>query len=412
MKSALIQFSVENFLSFKDRVTFSMEASWTSIPETYFDVLTSSYWIKVFKSGFIFGSNASGKTNVLKVLQFIDNKIDNSHSDEKRISLSTRPFLFDIKTQNMPSFFETIFLSNNKIYKYNFSILWDEVIGENLFQVLTKREKRLFSRNKQNFDFYEDFINDQNLKDVAEHKTKSYSLFISAAKEWIQNDTISEIADFFKKSLSSICVLKENYWWYTMERLFNNDGNFKNKVLEYLRMADFCIDDVFVDMKTEDIDNDGLKIRKRFKVEFEYPVFDNWNKVSNIKLNLLQESLGTEAFFKVLWPIIDTLENWNILLVDELNASLHPYLCKFLIDLFNNPETNPNNAQLIGTLHDTTLLDYSDEFNKWQIWFTERNKHGATDLFSLSDFDIRNWDKNYQAKYLNGRFGAVPFIHN
>ena len=153
-------------------------------------------------------------------------------------------------------------------------------------------------------------------------------------------------------------------------------------------------------------------MRKRFKVEFEHPVFEEWKKVSNVKLNILQESLGTEAFFKVLWPIIDTLEKWNILLVDELNASLHPHLCKFFIDLFNDPETNPNKAQLIATLHDTTLLNYSDDLNKWQVWFTERDKFGATSLYSLDEFDIRNGDKNYQLKYLNGRFGAIPFIRN
>lgn len=389
-----------------------MEASWSLVGDTYFQAWLDSHRIKVFTSAFIFGSNASGKTNVLKVLQFIDRKIELSHSEEKKDTLVPSSFLLNQDQAKKPSFFEVIFQSNNNIYRYNFSLLSWDVQVENLYQVMTKTEKVIFERKLNIFEWWESFKDNTNIQDVAEKKTKSYTLFVSAVKEWIEDETINEVSLFFRQNLNSICLLQDNYGWYTMQRI-KEDLNFKEKVIGYLKQADFLINDIDIEMNIDDSEKETKwKVVRKFKVDFQHPVFNGDKVVDSVSLRLdSQESLGTQSFFKMLWPIIDTLEKGNILLLDELNASLHPYLCKFIIDLFNNLETNPNRAQLIATLHDTTLLNYSDELNKWQIWFTERNKYGATDLFSLIDFDIiRNWDKNYQSKYLNGRFGAVPFI--
>ena len=121
------------------------------------------------------------------------------------------------------------------------------------------------------------------------------------------------------------------------------------------------------------------------------------------------ESMGTQKFFDILGPIIDTIENDKVLFIDEFDNSLHPFLTKFIVDIFE--KNNPKDAQLIVTTHDTSLLSYKDDFDKAQIWFTEKDKFGIGNLFSLAEFNLRN-DTEYSKKYLEGRFGALPFIES
>jgi len=141
---------------------------------------------------------------------------------------------------------------------------------------------------------------------------------------------------------------------------------------------------------------------------FEHNKFDiKGTKIGTTKFNIGDESAGTQKFFDVLGPIVDTIENGKVLLVDEFDNSLHPYLTKFILDFFER--NNPNNAQLIVTTHDTSLLSRK-EFNKEQFWFTEKDKFGAGNLFSLAEFKTQRNDTEFSQKYLKGRFGALPFI--
>jgi AAA15 family ATPase/GTPase len=200
---------------------------------------------------------------------------------------------------------------------------------------------------------------------------------------------------------------------------FKEDPAFKEKILFYLKKADFCI----TGGDTQELDFQGIEVKNdsgKFSVEqkagkdsmlfLEHPVFDaNNHSTTTFKLPLFQESMGTQKFLSSLGPIIDALESGKVIFIDEFDNSLHPFLTKFIVDIFESEETNKYNAQLIVTTHDTSLLSYRDEFIKDQFWFTEKDKHGSAKLFSLAEFDMRN-DTEYAKKYLEGRFGALPFI--
>ena len=123
------------------------------------------------------------------------------------------------------------------------------------------------------------------------------------------------------------------------------------------------------------------------------------------------ESDGTQKFFSFAGPWLDTLKKGYVLVIDELHDSLHPNMVKYLVDLFHNKETNPNNAQLIFTTHETSILN-QDVFRRDQIWFCEKDDEQATSLYPLTDFSPRKDRENIELGYLSGRYGALPFIRN
>jgi AAA15 family ATPase/GTPase len=123
-----------------------------------------------------------------------------------------------------------------------------------------------------------------------------------------------------------------------------------------------------------------------------------------------QESEGTQKVFALAGPLVDTLKDGKVLIIDEFDARIHPLISRAIVELFNSNETNPNNAQLIFMTHDTNLLS-NKLFRRDQIWFTEKNRYGATDLYSLAEYKVRN-DASFESDYIKGRYGAIPYIGN
>lgn len=123
-----------------------------------------------------------------------------------------------------------------------------------------------------------------------------------------------------------------------------------------------------------------------------------------------QESEGTQKIVSIAGILVDTFKNGDVLIFDEFDARLHPLITKAIVEIFNSQETNYNNAQLIFMTHDTNLLS-NKLFRRDQIWFTEKNKYGATDLYSLVEYRIRN-DASFENDYIQGKYGAIPFIGN
>jgi hypothetical protein len=123
-----------------------------------------------------------------------------------------------------------------------------------------------------------------------------------------------------------------------------------------------------------------------------------------------QESEGTQKVFALAGPLVDTLKNGKVLIIDEFDARIHPLISRAIVELFNSNESNSNNAQLIFMTHDTNLLS-NRLFRRDQIWFTEKNRYGATDLYSLAEYKIRN-DASFESDYIKGRYGAIPYIGN
>jgi len=412
IQSSLIQFSVENFGCFRDRVDFSM-ASRKGAKNTFPLKNTDD---QLLKSSIIYGPNASGKSTLLQAMDFMDTKIRKSTDAEHVEKMSFSPFLMEEGYQDKPSFFEIIFLQNEKIYQYNFSLLSDHsVIEENLFDV-TDNKKELFSRNKKEDKFYvnKDFVDD----DALRGRMKDKNLFLSVVTQWNQ-EIEKNLTSFFLKELNIMNGdALQRYTPHTAEEAIKKP-EFKNEVLQYLKEADFCIHDFQVremgipkELRGLAKKNKEVELPKIFKtIDFLHSKYDRENnKIDDVVINQGEESTGTLTFFGGLGPIINTLKEGKVLIIDELNSSLHPLLCKFIVDLFHSEKTNPHNAQLIFTTHDVTLLSNTDSIDRDQFWFTDRDQYGKAKLFSLAEFKERKDITSFEKRYLEGNYGAIPFI--
>lgn len=401
MTIVLIEFSVENFKIFRDRVTLSMLTRKS-------DHSFKKNGRNLLKTSLIYGPNASGKSTLLNAFSIAKKGIIRSANNEEGAGLLYFPFILS-NARNKPSFCEVVFSLDKKVFKYNFSILKDKIVTENLFRILsTGEERKYLVRKEQDIKLFADFEKSKDVK----IKTRKEVLFLSAASQW--NDELAmKIVEGFKKINVISGSDSGGYGGYTMEMFKKNIEN-KKKILDLLRKADFCIDDGVIEkVVLPDFVKKQIPSSKEIPDEvdtmyFLHDKFDSKNKkIGSEKINMGNESAGTQRFFYMLGPVIDTLENGKILFIDELDNSLHPFLTKLIIDLFE--KSNPKNAQLIVTTHDTSLLSYKKGFSKDHFWFTEKDKFGAGSLFSLAEFSLRN-DTEFSKKYLEGRFGALPFI--
>jgi hypothetical protein len=215
------------------------------------------------------------------------------------------------------------------------------------------------------------------------------------------------------------------YRGYTVSCLMNNDN--KDKILQLLKKLDLGFGDVKVEESEFTIDSlpselpDEIKNfiltnvgRKGISVSVQtmHQKFDGkGNPVSTDMFDLdAQESEGTQKVFALAGPLVDALKNGKVLIIDEFDARIHPLISRAIVELFNSNETNPSNAQLIFMTHDTNLLS-NKLFRRDQIWFVEKNRYGATDLYSLAEYKVRN-DASFESDYIKGRYGAIPYIGN
>ena len=400
---SIIEFSLENFRIFNKKVVFSMFAKKS---KHTFNIDSEN----LLKTSLIYGPNASGKSSLLKALLILRDTIINSANNSDEAILRYQPFLLSSE-EDKPVFYEIIFSLDKKVFKYNFSILGNEFVTENLFEILSSsEEKKYLIRKKQDIKLFSDF---EKSKDIAE-KTRKDVLFLSSASQ--QNSELAmQIIEGFKNINVINGLDSEIHRGYTAE-LLKEDEEEKQKVLDFLKKADFGIEDCFIEkIKIPKFARKKMKIMGAKDVPDEIDTlflthnkYDfKGNKIGTEKFNLGDESMGTQRFFDMIGPIIDTLEGGKILFIDEFDNSLHPYLTKLIINLFE--KNNPENAQLVVVTHDTTLLS-NKELNKEQFWFTEKDKFGAGNLFSLSEFKFQKNDIEFSKKYLEGRFGAIPFI--
>ncbi len=402
---SVIEFSVENFKIFKKRVVFSMVGK-----KSKHTFLSNKQ--NLMKTSLIYGPNASGKSTLLDAFSVLKDGIISSANNinPKYSQLPYYPFLLS-KDNRKPIFWEIIFCLEEKIFKYNFSISEGEIITENLLQILsTGEEKEYLIRKKQNIKLFSGLKKGGDIKS----KTREDVLFLSAAAKW-NNDLAIKIINGFRNINIINGADGGDYGGFTIKFLSNPIN--KKKVLDYLKRADFLIDDI----KIKEIEIPESIIKKialidkkniaktMYSVSVYHSKFDdNGKNIGSEEFNIENESEGTQTFFNLIGPIIDTLANGKVLLIDEFDNSIHPLLTKFIIDLFVN--NNDNGAQLIVTTHDTSLLSYNKEFIKDQIWFTEKDKFGVGSLFSLAEFDNLRNDTQFFKKYIEGKFGALPFI--
>ena len=422
----LIQFLFKNFKCFKEEVKLSLLASNydknTREEENIFT--TDKFGLRLLKSAIIYGANASGKTKIIEGLGFMRDFILTS-SKESQIDepIGITPFLFSSETNKEPSLFEIIFIHKKIMYRYGFEADREKIHSEWLYSKTTKKEVELFYRDFQNFEVHKTKFKVKDL--IANDRIRPNALLLSVAASW--NDKLAKkIFDWFKSCNIISGLREEGYEGYSIGRMQKSKED-KSKAIKFLKSADLGIENLNV--KTLDFDNlpkdfpEGLKelIKKKRKenkeIEFLSDVitfhkrFDSNNLFEDyVELSMEDdESSGTKKYFALSGPILETLENGEILIVDELANKLHPNLACKLTEIFNSEERNPKNAQLIFNTHDTNLLS-SGLFRRDQIWFTEKNRYGASTLYSLSDFKGIRKEEDYEKNYIKGKYGAVPYL--
>lgn len=403
----IFEFSLENFLSFKDRSTFSMIANGTKGLDQNYVVINDK---RILKTSAIYGANASGKSNILKVLRSITRMLKESSYTGLDEELPITPFKLDKNSTKKDSFFEIIFFTDNTKYKYGFCGNKKEIKEEYLYYYPNGRESKIFHRTKSNIYSFPQ-KEDGKLSDIV-LKTPHNKFFIATATNWNYEKTRIPY-DFL---CNKIRIFKDIQELDFMSRFKYKDFDNKSKsmVLDILKKADLNIEDYEV-IETPFPDDffkqygSSLKPSEREKFTVINILIKHRGSIE--RLSLQEESLGTQILFSLLPFMIDAFRGNEVLFIDELEKSLHPFLVELIVNMFNDIGINTKGAQLIFTTHNTNLLNLNI-LRKDQIWFAEKDSvSGISTLFSLSDFSIRRGE-DIEKNYLLGRYGATPNIKN
>lgn len=416
----LLQFSVSNYRSIKDTITLSMLSS--SENENSFKIKKYN----LLNSAVIYGANASGKSNLLRAMGFMGRIVLNKTKViQSTDTLPHDPFRLNSSTKDASSTFEIVFFIDEIKYRYGFELDNTTVYAEWLYANEKGKEAKLFYRDSEeeeyvNPKFKEGYIFFDNSK--SKIRVSLNQLFI-----WKCDQDGGEISKSILKWFSRFNLIDGldhgGYISYTMKKM--EDLTFKNEMINLVKTADIGIENITmeeeevpldmiekmglpIDLKEEILKDGGLK---SVSINTYHKKFDeNNNEIGNEIFELDdEESLGTRKFFKMSAPILNTLQEGKILIIDELDASLHPMLTKHLIKLFSDKNINTKNAQLIFATHDTNLLK-PQIFKRDQIWFTEKDKYGSTILYSILEIKGVRATDDFEKQYLQGKYGAVPYL--
>lgn len=419
----IIEFSVGNYRSFYKPVVLSLLA--TPLRSLNKEIDSSNVFqvgkIKLLRSAAIYGANASGKSNLVRAILFMRRFVLGSSTKlQAGEATGVQRFLLNKMAQQQPAYFQIIFSLGEIRYRYGFELDEQRVLSEWLYQT-KQRETRLFVRENDSFE-----VNNTLKKSTAmlEKYVRSNALFLSVLAQFNHSLAI-DIFDWFRNRLRGISgIMDDTYAGFTLSQ-FETNAKLAQRIRDLVHFADLGILDlgirtipiedaevpeqlrkIILKMKTKESSNGEVSIKS---IETIHQMFDGQNPAGQAKFELDEhESEGTKKFFYLLGPLLDSLDNGNVLVVDEFEARLHPVLSREIIRLFNSPTTNPKNAQLIFTTHDASLLG-EGLLRRDQIWFTEKNRFGETELYSLAEMKERN-DASFEKNYIHGRYGAVPLI--
>lgn len=416
----IVNFSIQNYGSIKDKQTLSFEADKSNHLEDYYTIHTIG-GLRLLKLGLIYGANASGKTTVLSALDFLRNLVLNPE-DKKTESLNFKPFLFDKVSSKLNSIFSIEFIQNETKYFYEVELNEKAVVKEtlnhynptkaNVFKRSTDIEKQ-FTRISFGSKIKKDNIFE---KTLVSNTLWNNTVLGGFLKTNIESKELRDATNWFSKYLNSLIYTGTHLDNYVTKKLEKSEIS-KADVINILSKADFNISDIILkedkempenivkilnalDIPKDEIDkiiNTPLK-----KIEFEHTV-------NNIKYSLPigLESQGTQRYYGFSGLLSLLIKNSIAIPIDELEASLHPdlfvhFLLSFLV--------NSKKSQLIATTHNREVLNNKDIFRNDAIWFTSKTEKCSTELYSLSDFDssvIRDTSNVYNA-YKIGKLGGVP----
>ena len=407
----LIEFRVGNFRSIRDVQAFSMVASSdrehaeTHIHKTGLKALPNA-----LRSAVVYGANASGKTTLLAALDYMRAVVAESATViQPGQTYNVQKFRLDDSFAEEPTFFEMTFMLVGVRHQYAFEMTQQKIVSESLVIYQTSKPTQVFTRElREDFHHYEFGSYLKGPKKLWQEATRDNALFLSTAAQ-LNSEQLSAIYRWLTTGIVFLPAQTQFNFEMTTALLSTKSG--QERVQEFLTAADISIAEIST------AERKGIQLQfnpsntphtTQEEREFRVPVFKHVTPKGSATLELGEESTGTQRLFGLAAPVIDVLREGRVLVVDELDGSLHPLLVRQLIEMFHNNSLNINGAQLVFSTHDTSLLDQS-LLRRDQVWFVEKDQDQATNIYPLTDFSPRK-NEALEKGYLMGRYGSIPFF--
>ena len=402
----LLRFLVSNHCSVRDEAELTFVASHLrDDPDGLMDcpVVPTE---RAVPAALIYGANGSGKSNILSAITTMCELVVKSHAlGDPTGGVRRHPFKLDERYAQIPSKYEAEFLIDKVLYNYGFAATDEQFTSEWLHSFPNSRRRTLFDRSMQEFRFGRD-LKGRNMS-IAQ-LTRPNSLFLSAAAQ-NGHEILGRVFNFFS-DFRSISAIHENS---VMLQSQHTGSNPDNRMIDFLSQFDTGIvgyrmvgPEEPTNITSEILSSLKLDIEK-VEVLREVELAHRGVDGNRVFFEGARESAGTRRLFIMLRFVFQALDHGTLLLIDELDSSLHPHACEAVLNLFCSHRSNPHGAQLLATVHNTSLMS-SPIVRRDQLWFVEKERQGATKLYSLTDFKTRKGD-DFELGYLQGRFGAVPF---
>lgn len=408
----LLEFRFRNYRSFKEETVFSMVASKDgSLPKNVTDTGISAVR-RVNRSAVLYGANASGKTNLIRAMQLMRGVVVDSAALQPNQEFNVQHYLLDLVSPTEPTMFEVTILLNGIRYQYGFEFTKSRIIEEWLLVYQKAKPQVWFERKLDRAsgeDLYKFGSNFSGPKAVWQNATRHNALFLSMAVQ-LNSKNLSDLHSWFAESLVVLPNGGEIAHDHSTQLIANKVG--ERRIVGLLNAADIGIKSI----KTNTQMVQGFTMEfpsgasKSEEMEITLPKFVHSAGDVSAEFDLGDESQGTQKLYALAAPLFDILESGKVLVIDELDRSLHPLLVRQIILAFSDPVQNCNGAQLLFTTHDTTQLDHT-LLRRDQIFFVEKSSDDASVVVPLLEFSPRKGEA-LEKGYLSGRYGGVPILAN
>lgn len=370
----------------------------------------------VLRSAVVYGANASGKSNLIKALQYMRGVVTESATTmQPSQTFAVQQFKLDAGSVSQASEFEVTFLNEGVRYQYGFAMTSKRIVSEHLLVYKSFKPQHWFTRRfdaDTNKDVYVFGPGLKGPKNLWEGATRPNSLFLSMAVQ-LNSEDLRPLFDWFLNHLIIFNEQAQLSPQVSIEML--KEANGRKEICNFLSAADISIADINVETRKVpgqaihfDLMAGKTEVRSE-EVEEHKVLFHHVTEQGKAVFDLMDESNGTRNLLFLAAPVLNILNKGLTLVIDELDNSLHTLLVRELVRLFHHPEINTGGAQLIFTTHDTSLLDAPNLFRRDQVWFVEKDRDQTSTLISLSEFSPRK-NEALERGYLMGRYGGVPFL--
>ena len=415
----LVGFTFENFASFYNKTEFAMTVSKNDSRYKELNTFNTPHG-ELLKSCIMYGANGSGKTNFINALAFMKMIVTSELDTQSKIISRPNYFLFQKSSKDKPMEFSISFVVDDILYDYGFAILNGKITHEYLDKK-SKRTLNVFTRTESDFNSIK--LNTADFKNVKHviQNTREDVLFLSWANV-CNNEMAMKIYNWFDNIQIFDAVDTNQLLSVTVDYMKNNDSG-KDDIIRLLNNAGINIEDFDLELKESEMNEflmnalkksykeklKGIMNMRSVDLKFKQKVYDeDWDNYSLSDFGFELESSGTRKLFEIAGPIISAINSGSVVLIDEIDARLHPALVRHLVMMFNSLSQNPNNAQLICNTHDVTLLE--EDIRRDQVYFTEKDGYGISNLYCLCDFKGVRKDSKILKQYLLGAYGALPNI--